>query len=204
MNISHQSKDSLSSFLLQAWQNVPDPFLVQQPLVHARNLSVQLDGRSGVAQATITLPYPARSLEASFKQQLLDVLAQSGRTAQTVDIQFTARIVLHAVPSRSALIPGIKNMVAVMSAKGGVGKSTTAVNLALALAAEGARVGLLDADIYGPSVPMLLGLRGQEPQVIDNTRIMPLAKHGIQVMSMVFWVPKKAPSSGALAWRSRR
>jgi hypothetical protein len=82
MNISHQSKDSLSSFLLQAWQNVPDPFLVQQPLVHARNLSVQLDGRSGVAQATITLPYPARSLEASFKQQLLDVLAQSGRTAQ--------------------------------------------------------------------------------------------------------------------------
>lgn len=89
-----------SFLLLQAWQNVPDPFLVQQPLVHARNLSVQLDGRSGVAQATITLPYPARSLEASFKQQLLDVLAQSGRTAQTVDIQFTARIVLHAVPSR--------------------------------------------------------------------------------------------------------
>ena len=199
MNISHQSKDSLSSFLLQAWQNVPDPFLVQQPLVHARNLSVQLDGRSGVAQATITLPYPARSLEASFKQQLLDVLAQSGRTAQTVDIQFTARIVLHAVPSRSALIPGIKNMVAVMSAKGGVGKCTTAVNLALALAAEGARVGLLDADIYGPSVPMLLGLRGQEPQVIDNTRIMPLAKHGIQVMSMGFLVAEES----AVIWRSR-
>ena len=199
MNISHQSKDSLSSFLLQAWQNVPDPFLVQQPLVHARNLSVQLDGRSGVAQATITLPYPARSLEASFKQQLLDVLAQSGRTAQTVDIQFTARIVLHAVPSRSALIPGIKNMVAVMSAKGGVGKSTTAVNLALALAAEGARVGLLDADIYGPSVPMLLGLRGQEPQVIDNTRIVPLAKHGIQVMSMGFLVAEES----AVIWRSR-
>ena len=198
MNISPPSKESLSSFLLQAWQNVPDPFLVQQPLVHARNLRVQWDSSNGVAQANITLPYPARSLEASLKQQLLDALAQSG-AGLTADIQFTARIVLHAVPSRSALIPGIKNMVAVMSAKGGVGKSTTAVNLALALAAEGARVGLLDADIYGPSVPMLLGLRGQEPQVIDNTRIMPLAKHGIQVMSMGFLVAEES----AVIWRSR-
>ena len=198
MNISPPSKESLSSFLLQAWQNVPDPFLVQQPLVHARNLSVQWESSSGVAQANITLPYPARSLEASLKQQLLDALVQSG-TAQMADIQLTSRIVPHAVPSRSALIPGIKNMVAVMSAKGGVGKSTTAVNLALALAAEGARVGLLDADIYGPSVPMLLGLRGQEPQVIDNTRIVPLAKHGIQVMSMGFLVAEES----AVIWRSR-
>ena len=198
MNISPPSKESLSSFLLQVWQNVPDPFLAQQPLVHARNLSVQWESSSGVAQANITLPYPARSLEASLKQQLLDALVQSG-TAQMADIQLTSRIVPHAVPSRSALIPGIKNMVAVMSAKGGVGKSTTAVNLALALAAEGARVGLLDADIYGPSVPMLLGLRGQEPQVIDNTRIMPLAKHGIQVMSMGFLVAEES----AVIWRSR-
>ena len=198
MNISPPSKESLSSFLLQAWQNVPDPFLVQQPLVHARNLRVQWDSSNGVAQANITLPYPARSLEASLKQQLLDALAQSG-AGLTADIQFASRIVPHAVPSRSALTPGIKNMVAVMSAKGGVGKSTTAVNLALALAAEGARVGLLDADIYGPSVPMLLGLRGQEPQVIDNTRIVPLEKHGIQVMSMGFLIAEES----AVIWRSR-
>lgn len=197
MNTPFPAENSLTPLLLQAWHAVRDPLISQQPLVHARNLHVQ--SSSGAALATITLPYPARSLEENLRQQLLAALAQAN-TAQlpAVQIQFASRVLARAVPSRAALLPGVKNMVAIMSAKGGVGKSTTATNLALALAAEGARVGLLDADIYGPSVPLLLGLRGQEPPVIDNTRMVPLEKYGIKTMSMGLLVADEK----AMIWRA--
>ena len=95
------------------------------------------------------------------------------------------------------LLPGVKNIIAVASGKGGVGKSTTSVNLALALAAEGARVGILDADIYGPSLPLMLGMQGQRPASLDGKSILPIENHGIQSMSMGYMVD----DDQAMVWR---
>lgn len=100
------------------------------------------------------------------------------------------------LPEGSTTLPGVANAVAISSAKGGVGKSTVAVNIALALAADGARVGLLDADIYGPSLPVLLGVR-DEPEVHDGDRIQPLRAHGMALMSMGFLTGQDAP----VVWR---
>lgn len=100
-------------------------------------------------------------------------------------------------PSPKQPIPGVKHVLAVASGKGGVGKSTVAVNLALAIAAEGHRTGLLDADIYGPSVPTMMGIEGEQPQVTTEKRIRPLRAHGISLMSLGFLVDQETP----MVWR---
>src|SRR5690606_11308815 len=104
-----------------------------------------------------------------------------------VSVNIITRVVAHAVQRGVPLLPGVKNIVAVASGKGGVGKSTTAVNLALALAAEGASVGSLDADIYGPSMPIMMGLSGR-PESLDGKTMEPLTNHGVQVISIGFLV----------------
>jgi ATP-binding protein involved in chromosome partitioning len=106
------------------------------------------------------------------------------------------KIIPHAVQRGVQLLPNVKNIVAVASGKGGVGKSTTAVNLALALAAEGARVGVLDADIYGPSIPMMMGISGK-PESADGKTMEPLENYGVQVMSIGFLVAQDE----AMIWR---
>ena len=108
----------------------------------------------------------------------------------------TINIVAHSVQRGVQLLPRVKNIVAVASGKGGVGKSTTAVNLALALAAEGARVGLLDADIYGPSLPMMMGIEGR-PESDDGQTMDPMENYGVQVMSIGFLVAQDE----AMIWR---
>jgi ATP-binding protein involved in chromosome partitioning len=106
------------------------------------------------------------------------------------------KIVSHAVQRGVKLVPGVKNIIAVASGKGGVGKSTTAVNLALALAAEGVSVGMLDADIYGPSQPTMLGITGR-PETKDGKRLEPMQGHGIQAMSIGFLIDVETP----MVWR---
>ena len=108
----------------------------------------------------------------------------------------TQKIMSHAVQRGVKLIPGVKNIIAVASGKGGVGKSTTAVNLALALAAEGANVGVLDADIYGPSQPMMLGIAGR-PESKDGKTLEPLEAYGLQAMSIGFLIDDDTP----MVWR---
>jgi ATP-binding protein involved in chromosome partitioning len=103
----------------------------------------------------------------------------------------------HPVQGQLQPLPGIRNVVAVASGKGGVGKSTTAVNLALALALDGARVGLLDADIYGPSQPRMMGLQGERPVSTDGKRLEPLEAHGVKVMSIGFLIEEEQP----MVWR---
>jgi len=114
----------------------------------------------------------------------------------SVTANVTIKIVSHAVQRGVKLIPGVKNIIAVASGKGGVGKSTVAVNLALGLAAEGASVGVLDADIYGPSQPTMLGITGR-PASKDGKRIEPMEGHGIQAMSIGFLIDVEQP----MVWR---
>jgi ATP-binding protein involved in chromosome partitioning len=113
-----------------------------------------------------------------------------------VSVQIQSKIIAHAVQRGVALLPKVKNIVAIASGKGGVGKSTTTANLALALAAEGARVGILDADIYGPSQPMMMGISGR-PESADGKTMDPLENHGVQVMSIGFLVDQDQ----AMIWR---
>jgi ATP-binding protein involved in chromosome partitioning len=137
----------------------------------------------------IQLGYPAKSvwdeIRAMVENHLRTSLPGVGKVAANV----TSKVIPHAVQRGVALVEGVKNIIAVASGKGGVGKSTTAVNLALALAAEGARVGVLDADIYGPSQPTMLGISGQPSS--DGRMMDPMQGHGLQAMSIGFMIENK-------------
>jgi ATP-binding protein involved in chromosome partitioning len=143
----------------------------------------------------IELGYPARSQFEPMRARVMAALTAAGITGAEVSV--TSRIASHAVQRGVKLIPGVRNIIAVASGKGGVGKSTTAVNLALALAAEGATVGMLDADIYGPSIPTMLGVSGRPESLAQNT-MEPLVGHGIQANSIGFIIPS---SDSPMVWR---
>ncbi|HUG78321.1 MAG TPA: iron-sulfur cluster carrier protein ApbC [Burkholderiales bacterium] len=142
----------------------------------------------------IELGYPGKSQYDPIRRQIVQALKAAG--AANVTVKVASKVVPHAVQRGVKLIPGIKNIIAVASGKGGVGKSTTAVNLALALAAEGASVGILDADIYGPSQPMMLGISGR-PQSRDGKHLEPMEGHGLQAISIGFLIDVDTP----MVWR---
>jgi ATP-binding protein involved in chromosome partitioning len=156
-----------------------------------KNLSVN----DGDVSFDVELGYPAKSQIAGFRKELI-AAAKSVAGVANVSVNVNVKITAHAVQRGVALLPNVKNIVAVASGKGGVGKSTTAVNLALALAAEGASVGLLDADIYGPSIPMMMGIEGK-PESEDGQTMEPMENFGVQVMSIGFLVAQDE----AMIWR---
>ncbi len=179
--------------LTQALSAVVDPntgrdFVSTKAL---RNLSLH----DGDVAFDVELGYPAKSQIPELRKALV-AAARGVEGVQNVSVNITSRIVAHAVQRGVQLMPNVKNIVAVASGKGGVGKSTTAVNLALALAAEGASVGLLDADIYGPSIPMMMGLSGR-PESADGKTMEPLENYGVQVISIGFLVAQDE----AMIWR---
>ena len=143
----------------------------------------------------VELGYPAKSQIPGFRKALV-AAAKGVPGVANVSVNLNVKIVPHAVQRGVQLLPGVKNIVAVASGKGGVGKSTTAVNLALALAAEGASVGLLDADIYGPSIPMMMGVDGK-PESEDGKTMEALENYGVQLMSIGFLVAQDE----AMIWR---
>src|SRR5687767_11795800 len=142
----------------------------------------------------IELGYPGKSQHEPIRHQVVQALKAAG--AANVSVKVSSKVVSHAVQRGVKLVPGIKNIIAVASGKGGVGKSTTAVNLALALAAEGAAVGVLDADIYGPSQPMMLGIAGR-PESKDGKHLEPMMGHGLQAISIGFLIDIDTP----MVWR---
>ncbi len=143
----------------------------------------------------VSLGYPARSWRDRLAAEVKAKLESDPAIAQAA-VSVTTRIVAHKVQEKLTPLPGVKNIIAVASGKGGVGKSTVAANLALALAAEGANVGVLDADIYGPSQPRMLGIEGR-PESPDGKTIIPMRNHGVQVMSIGFLVGEDTP----MIWR---
>lgn len=143
----------------------------------------------------IELGYPAKSYLPELKAKLESQLSGlPGIGKVTLEVGFN--VVSHAVQKTLKPLPGVKNIVAVASGKGGVGKSTTSVNLALALAAEGARVGILDADIYGPSIPTMLGLSGL-PEIVEDKVMLPKVSFGIQSISIGYLIDPDQP----MIWR---
>jgi len=179
--------------LLQAVGTVQDPH-TGKDFVSTRALrNLHISG--GDVAFDVELGYPAKSLVPALRSSFV-AAAKGVAGVENVSVNITFKVVAHAVQRGVQLLAGVKNIIAVASGKGGVGKSTTAVNLALALAAEGASVGVLDADIYGPSVPMMMGAQGK-PSSTDGKTMDPLENYGVQLMSIGFLVD----ADQAMIWR---
>ncbi|WP_019896495.1 iron-sulfur cluster carrier protein ApbC [Hydrogenovibrio halophilus] len=151
--------------------------------------------KKGNLTLTVTLPFAGRSLWDAIAQQIRHHL-QALDSVKTVTCQFETDIKAHETGGNKTPLAGVKNIIAVASGKGGVGKSTTSVNLALALQQEGARVGLLDADIYGPSIPTMLGVH-DKPETKDGKQMEPILAYDLQVMSIGFLIKPEDP----MIWR---
>src|SRR5438445_5868666 len=179
--------------LLDALKSVVDPN-TGKDFVSTRQLkNLRIEG--GDVSFEAELGYPAKSQIPALRKALI-AGARSVPGVENVSVNLTSKVTAHAVQRGVQLMPNVKNIVAVASGKGGVGKSTTAVNLALALAAEGAKVGILDADIYGPSQPMMMGIDGR-PESSDGKTMEPMENYGVQVMSIGFLVEQDNP----MIWR---
>lgn len=176
-----------------AIKEVIDPHL-ETDLVAAKAIKdIAIDGDKVSVQ--VVLGYPAKSYEGTLTKQLSDKIGAVAGVGN-VSIDISSKIVSHAAQQGVKPIKGIKNIIAIASGKGGVGKSTTAVNLALALSAEGASVGLLDADIYGPSQPRMLGTSAK-PESADGKTMEPIVSYHLQTMSIGYLVDEETP----MIWR---
>ena len=166
---------------------------IQQDLISAKAVKdINID--NDTAAISIELAYPAEGSKDTLTDSIKNALSEQGVTNCTVDI--SSKIVSHSVQKGVSLLKNVKNTIAVASGKGGVGKSTTSINLALALQAEGAKVGILDADIYGPSQPRMLGLQGK-PDSEDGKTVEPKVSYGVQSMSIGYLIEEDTP----MIWR---
>lgn len=170
-------------------ESINDPVTGLSVSAVVKDNQIQLAGTRLSVQ--VVLGYPARAQIGPMSSQIQASLKEIGIPDPEVDVSF--KIVAHAVQPGVQLVPGVRNVIAIASGKGGVGKSTTAVNLALALQAAGARVGLLDADIYGPSLPTMLGVM-QRPDSTDGKTMTPVVGHGIQANSIGFLLKDDSPA----------
>ena len=179
--------------LLDALKSVIDPNTGKDFVSTRQVRNVRIEG--GDIAFDVELGYPAKSQIPTLRKALIAAVRTLPDIAN-VSVNLATKVTPHAVQRGVQLLPKVKNIVAVASGKGGVGKSTTAVNLALALAAEGAKVGILDADIYGPSQPMMMGIEGR-PESADGKTMEPMENYGVQVMSIGFLVEQDNP----MIWR---
>ncbi|WP_321323671.1 iron-sulfur cluster carrier protein ApbC [Thiomicrorhabdus sp.] len=183
----------LQEQLTQKFKAIVDP-TSKQDLDSLKAVS-DLQIKKGTLSLTIAMPYPCKSLWPSIEQNIMHELAQLDEINQ-VTVKFETKVVSHDAQKGVSPLPNIKNIIAIASGKGGVGKSTTSVNIALALQQEGATVGLLDADIYGPSIPTMLNIK-DKPQSNDGKSMQPLEAYGLQVMSIGALIEEDSP----MIWR---
>jgi ATP-binding protein involved in chromosome partitioning len=170
-----------------------DPYLEKDLVTAGAVKDTAIDGDK--VKVKVVLGYPAYGYVDKLTEQLKSRIEKVDGVA-SAEIDVSWEIASHSVQGGMNPLEGIKNVIAVASGKGGVGKSTTAVNLALALQQEGARVGVLDADIYGPSVPRMLGINGK-PESTDGKSLEPMGGHGLQAMSIGFMIDEETP----MIWR---
>ena len=185
------------SEVLQALSNVQEPDLGKDLVTLNMVKDVQINGNN--VSFTVVLTTPACPMKDMMQNACINAI----KLLINKDAQVTVNFTSHTITKRNdegKILPGVKNIIAVVSGKGGVGKSTVAANLAIAFAQSGAKVGLMDADIYGPSVPIMFGVRGERPmmkEVNGKGRIVPLEKYGIHLMSIGLLVDEKS----AVVWR---
>ena len=192
--MSEINRDHINALL----KNVQDKY-VENDLVSANMVKdVEIDGAINGTKVSVSLVqnYPAGDYRDVIVEEVKSAL-ESNVNIESADVTVEQVIESHSVQRNLKRIKNIKNIIAVASGKGGVGKSTTSVNMALALAADGANVGVLDADIYGPSQPRMLGISEQQPQSNDGKTLEPLGNYGIKTMSIGFLVEEDTP----MIWR---
>ncbi len=179
--------------VLQALRSVKDPDLHRD--IVSLNFVKDLTIRGSSVSLTIELTTPACPVRDELREASVRAIRESVAGVGSVEVSLTSRVMPHENKQKEAVLPGVKNTIAVASGKGGVGKSTVAVNLAVALAREGAKVGLVDADVYGPSIPLMMGITGR-PKV-HGQRLQPMENWGVKVMSIGFLVDPMQ----AVIWR---
>lgn len=183
--------------VLRALSTVEEPDLKKDLVTLNMVRDIEIDGNN--ISFTVVLTTPACPLKELIKKSCIDAVHSLIDEEVNIDVNFTSSTTTIRADKRSVL-PGVKNVIAVVSGKGGVGKSTVAANLALALAKGGATVGLMDADIYGPSVPIMFGVRGERPMMTEidgKGKIVPLDRYGIKLLSIGLLVDEKS----AVVWR---
>ncbi len=183
--------------ILNALQHVQEPDLKKDLVTLNMVKDITIDGKN--VAFTIVLTTPACPLKEKIRRDCEQAIMDHADPSAIVQVKFTANTTSNRLDGK-ALLSQVKNIIAVVSGKGGVGKSTVAANLALALSQKGAKVGLMDADIYGPSVPIMFGIRGQRPlmtNVDGKDMIVPIEKYGIKIMSIGLLVDEKS----AVVWR---
>jgi ATP-binding protein involved in chromosome partitioning len=180
------------SSILDALRTVQEPELGGDLVSRGMIKDLRIDGVD--VAFTVELTTPACPLKDEIETNVRNALAPIG--VGQVNLTWGAMVRRAAPQQPQQLVPGVKNIIAVASGKGGVGKSTVSVNLAVALAQSGASVGLLDADITGPNIPLMMGVEGQ-PKASENNKILPLERHGVKVISIQFFVPEGQP----IVWR---
>jgi len=186
-------KELKESSILESLRIVRDPDLQRDIVSLGFVKDLRIQGKD--VSFTIELTTPACPVREELKVAAIRAVRESVEGVANVTVAMTSKVTRHENQQKSDVLPGVKNTIAVASGKGGVGKSTVAVNLAVALAKEGARVGLVDADIYGPSIPLMMGITGR-PRM-NGQRLVPMERWGVKVMSIGFLVDPMQ----AVIWR---
>ncbi len=187
-----------NNLVLKALSNVQDPDLRRDIVSLNMVKEIRIDDKNIYVKVNLTTP--ACPLKDHIKKNCVEEIRKLVGNEFSINVEMGASVISHINEIKEKLLPGVKNTIAVASGKGGVGKSTVAVNLAVALAKDGASVGLIDADIYGPSIPLMLGVNEQPKMVGDNpnnVKLIPINKFDVKLMSIGFLIDDNTP----VIWR---